>query len=149
MENDRHKFRVHIVETGERLPVYSLEWTSRGLYFQSPRIKDKNHVEVVQGYVKDGVAELEQCTGLSASKSYRDNKPEDLLIWEGDIIKPDYGMPTCVVTWHKIGWRLVQRGIDKKCENTKCPHEKGTLCQTYAKHFLQSEIIGNVHEEEA
>ena len=27
-----------------------------------------------------------QCTGLSAVKSYRGNKPEDLLIWEGDEV---------------------------------------------------------------
>ena len=147
MENDRYKFRVHILETGERLPVCDLSWRD-GLFFTASRIVDKNHAEIVSGCIKAGVIELEQCTGLSAAKSYRGTEPEDLLIYEGDIIKPDYGMPKCVVAWHKIGWRLMQFPIEKECENPKCPHEKGTLCQTYAKHFMQGEIIGNVHEVE-
>lgn len=139
MENDRYKFRVCILETGERLPVYSLEWTSRGLYFQSPRIKDKNHVEVVQGYVKDGVAELEQCTGLSASKSYRGNKPEDLLIWEGDKVLFIYNNKQLemVVEWDICNPCFVlnaRDGIRLEYDFIKCDD-------------AVVEIIGNVHEE--
>jgi hypothetical protein len=134
MENDRYKFRVHIVETGERLPVYSLEWTSRGLYFQTPRIKDKNHVEVVQGYVKDGVAELEQCTGLPASKSYRGEKPEDLLIWEGDRAECDDG----------DGWVLGEGTIIYQDSEFVLKCDDGEIVPMDTRII---KIIGNVHEE--
>ena len=36
-------------------------------------------------------ATVGQCTGLSAKKSYRGDKHEDLLIWEGDVLKAIIG----------------------------------------------------------
>lgn len=38
-------------------------------------------------YIAIDPATIGQCAGHSASKSYRGDKPEDLLIWEGDICK--------------------------------------------------------------
>jgi len=77
MENDRHKFRFWD-EEDKKYTYYNSPWNM---------IRPTTYEITEEGYdfnrPHEGV--LEQCTGLSASKSYRGNKPEDLLIWEGDI----------------------------------------------------------------
>jgi len=64
-----------------------------------------------------------QCTGLTATKSYRGDGPEDRLVFEGDIIK------TChkndVIVWDSITMRWYT-------------HNSGPLSE-----FNDIEIIGN------
>ena len=43
-----------------------------------------------RNYYEIDPATIGQCTGLSAKKSYRGECPEDLLIFEGDIVKGSY-----------------------------------------------------------
>lgn len=58
-------------------------------------------------------ATIGQSTGLFAAKSYRGDKPEDLLVFEGDIVRfehpsPDVDNGTGVVVWSKdeLGWEF-------------------------------------------
>ncbi len=152
MGNDRLKFRVHIIKTGERLPVCDLSWRD-GLFFTATRIVDKNHAEIVSGCIKAGVVELEQCTGLSASKSYRGEKPEDLLIWEGDILGGFAYYNSGLIVWQNAGFGFMHKAktpLQKELSNGKDWYD---FCSFAGHHYLSEilgrfEIIGTVHEEE-
>lgn len=50
-----------------------------------------------------------KCTGLPAAKSYRGNKPEDLLIFQGDIT--ELVLPDGEVRWFKVDIRTVIREV--------------------------------------
>lgn len=109
MNNDRLKFRVW--DNQEKVHIYNI-----GIWGDSFLAYDidlpENYIETLAIKECCGIGSgdgleitlsdrfvIEQCTGLSASKSYRGEKPEDLLIWEGDkynlidkdgkIISPD------------------------------------------------------------
>ena len=81
-----------------------------------------------------------QCTGISAIKSYRGDKPEDLLIFEGDVLRvpiehygPDH--PVRIVEWSGGGYRI--RGVGS---------ETGFCALTSWPMVNTAEIIGNVHD---
>lgn len=94
---------------------------------------------------------VEHCTGLSAAKSYRGTTPEDLLIWESDIVSG--------LAFHKRGLIVWQNGGFGFMSEATTPLEKG-LCNgadwkdfvSFANHnYLNEilgrfEIVGNVHE---
>lgn len=146
MENDRHRFRV---------------WDNQDKFFISAGIWDGYfwaHISLLpDGFIEtlprdefwitdDGIKIMlsdrfivEQCTGLSASKSYRGNKPEDLLIWEGDKVLFNYNgkQPEMVVEWDICNPCFVlnaRDGIRMEYDFIKCGD-------------AVVEIIGNVHEE--
>jgi hypothetical protein len=82
---------------------------------------------------------LERCTGLPASKSYRGNKPEDLLIFEGDKVLFIYNNKQLemVVEWDICNPCFVLNARDGI---------------RFEYDFIKGgdavvEIIGNVHEE--
>ena len=80
-----------------------------------------NHHHIIGKFAGDEVAEINlvyndvvevdpatvgQCTGLSAIKSYRGSRPEDLLIFEGDIVKGIWGCGgyAFIVKWVGAGF---------------------------------------------
>ena len=76
--NDRHRFRVFDKQIGKYVTNNLLLITSQSwLYVDGKCVS----LEEPDRYI------IEFCTGLSASKSYRGDKPEDLLIWEGDVLE--------------------------------------------------------------
>lgn len=92
-----------------------------------------------------------QCTGLSAAKSYRGDKPEDLLIFEGDIVRRKCSIYKLAVR-KPIGERLVIGTVfwdeHKKLEAggwaVKANDEHGNST-TYIL-LADSEIIGTIHD---
>lgn len=68
--NNRFKFRVWDIVNSKYIPGNRLH---------------VNHDGSLSSCIENII--IEQCTGLSALQSYRGDKPEDLLIWEGDIIR--------------------------------------------------------------
>lgn len=76
--NDRHRFRVFDKQLGKYVTNNLLLITSQSwLYVDGKCVS----LEEPDRYI------IEFCTGLSASKSYRGDKPEDLLLWENDKIR--------------------------------------------------------------
>jgi hypothetical protein len=59
-------------------------------------------------------ATIGQCTGLCAAKSYRGDKPEHLLVFEGDLLRWHSGDPELnddmayPVVWYQAGWHIDQ-----------------------------------------
>lgn len=73
--SDRHRFRVFDKQIGKYATNNLLLITSQSwLYVDGKCVS----LEEPDRYI------IEFCTGLSAAKSYRGEKPEDLLVWEGD-----------------------------------------------------------------
>jgi hypothetical protein len=125
MENDRHKFRVW----DNILNQYITEIADVAI---------KNNGELIN-YKGDTIRDcvIEQCTGISASKSYRGNKPEDLLIWEGDKTRYSDRQSDYVygyITWRGAGFVLMN--LDGSLNGL-----------IWTPNHLQ--IIGNVHEVKA
>ena len=79
-----------------------------------------------------------QCTGLSAVKSYRGVKPEDLLIFEGDVIehKSIDGEWTEWIVQFNASYGRWQA------------NNKNEIYDITVSLFSVSEIIGNIHESE-
>ena len=76
-----------------------------------------------------------QCTGVSAMKSYRGDRPEDLLIFEDDIVTDPTGLYIrAQVIWHEknLAWGVLTLG-----------GKNYPLC---AEH--NCEIIGTIHDDE-
>lgn len=92
---------------------------------------------------KKGEIVVEFCTGLSASKSYRGTKPEDLEIYTGDVVRITIGTLAYAapVTWgHK----------DKDCEyNGAWFCDFGFINEIAMLHvyYRSVEIVGNIHGE--
>ena len=89
-------------------------------------------------------ATIGQCTGLSASKSYCGERPEDLLIFEGDTVQADwYDYCECAKSvfgeivycgnWGQ--WTIYDN-------ETKTLYE---ICQQDYYSFIV-DIVGNVHD---
>lgn len=88
-------------------------------------------------------ATIGQCTSLSASKSYRGDKPEDLLIFEGDIIRifDDGNTYETAIYWSKskLTYMFVNPyGVHESLEEiTSCDLGFPISC---------GEIIGTIHD---
>ena len=79
MNNDRFKFRVPIKCNVCKFQGFQYwEWNGRQ-FIEAGHDKCKCKAPAFEI-----VGSPEQCTGLSAAKSYRGNKPENLLVWEED-----------------------------------------------------------------
>jgi hypothetical protein len=129
MENDRYKFRFWD-EEDKKYTYYDSPWGMSRPYTETSTFPQYESCPRFH----EGI--LERCTGLSASKSYRGNKPEDLLIWEGDKLIHHYGFVCSgekgVVFWdkNKAGFYFIGRSTT-----------------TELWRLSNLEIIGNVHEE--
>ena len=77
------------------------------------------------------------CTGLSAKKSYRGDKPEDLLIWEGDVL--DCGDRIVKVVWNN------QMGT-WDCIFLKYVGEQSSNGITPAEWRYRAEIAGTIYD---
>lgn len=76
-----------------------------------------------------------QCTGLTAAKSYRGDKPEDLLIYEGDICIDSLGWVFEVI-WDNDNARFIGRHSKSRGDTYVC----------YIGRQPKVEIIGNIHD---
>jgi len=93
-----------------------------------------------RNYYEVDPATIGQCTGLSAKKSYRGERPEDLLIFEGDIAKGSYEEIDGRIVYYfeevkyitgQGGWVL---GDEDAFDNLD-----GILAQ-------EVEVVGNIHD---
>lgn len=102
---------------------------------------------------------LMQCTGLSASKSYRGTKPEDLLIFENDLLQintniingaADCGIIDSDLITKRIDVAIVMRDDKTGGYRLKVYHKgKYKRISIFSKNHLfnySAEIIGNIHE---
>ncbi|MDR1693372.1 MAG: YopX family protein [Oscillospiraceae bacterium] len=124
----------HAINGREKPPV----WAIGSLHMNPSGDSVMTHYENSQTYSIDP-ATIGQCTGLRAAKSYRGDKPEDLLIFEGDIVRcisrTDSG--NMVVIFERGEFRMVL------CKNFKAyKTDKGY----YAVRNFEKEIIGNIHD---
>lgn len=136
--SDRHRFRVWNPHTKTYMPTDNRRWISL------------SHDGIVyHGYddtVEEPIAglEIEFCTGLSASKSYRGDKPEDLLVWEGDVLK------FLNNATHNIGTVFTGVVVFDDC-NFCIRKIKEPTCKIWnfwlgSPHMQNIEIIGTTHE---
>ena len=81
-------------------------------------------------------ATIGQCTGIAARKSYRGERPEDLLIFEGDIVKAGRGI-------HEIVYKNC-------CLYAKIKKDDATyyldIVNLAEKYKAGIRIIGNIHD---
>jgi len=138
--NDRYLFRGKRADNDEWIVGYhcKLILCARG----GAKLLDAiqlvvSHCEV-RSYEIDP-ATLEQCTGLSAVKSYRGTQPEDLLIFEGDIIRDRRSVHAVIYDF--------DNGRFLGVSNVKYNNQDRYLL--YINTELQKfvEIIGNVHDK--
>ena len=137
MNNDRFKFRFWDEEDKKHIYYGSLynikipytEMSTFPQYESSPRFHK-------------GI--FEQCLGQPATKSYRGDKPEDLLIWEGDeIFIPEYN-DTWIVAWCGDD--------DYPAFDLKTLDGRGHRCDSnyigsLIGEGIEIEIIGTIHGE--
>lgn len=89
---------------------------------------------------------IEQCTGLSVLKSYRGNNPDDLLIYEGDIVSGLAFKKRGLIVYQNGGFGFISP-LEKELSD-------GANFVSFANHIYindilcRFEIIGNVHEVE-
>ena len=85
---------------------------------------------------------VEHCTGLPAAKSYRGTTPEDLLIWEGDIVGGSNGSINGVEWPYKMTIKSIPGGFFFP----EWAYDKDGNYHGDSTHYVK--IIGNVHEVE-
>lgn len=97
---------------------------------------------------KKGEIVVEFCTGLSASKSYRGTKPEDLEIYTGDILllERTYGDGTHAKLTREVYWDKDECGFFVR-DFPQRPMGTG-ICHPAKREWCErAEIIGNTHGE--
>lgn len=134
--NDRYKLRGKRVDNGE--------WVYGGFYqgimsetnnpFSIDNARIKNIIITEGTYYHVDPKTVGQCTGLLVAKSYRGTKPDNLLIYEGDILKDKGGEE------YKVEWG------DEGAFYIICEDYLDTIYFTELEDFSYFEIIGNVHE---
>ena len=97
--NDRYLFRGRRIDNGKWVIGHLQEYENGGAAIKEPLALWPNAL-----YQSIDPATVGQCTGVSAAKSYRGKEPEDLLIFEGDVLRvpiehygPDH--PVRIVEW--------------------------------------------------
>jgi hypothetical protein len=79
-----------------------------------------------------------QCTGVEADKSYRGTDPQDLLMFEGDLVKKHYSDTIYEIVWHSdreyTGWDAVSADMKSVAHAPQFGYNFGF------------EIIGNIHD---
>ena len=141
MNNDRFKFRVW--DDGQKIFLDDEQITIS---------QDGTLYDIEESARKYLI--IEQCTGLSAVKSYRGVKPEDLLIFEGDIIEGASWRNTVL-----LGCAKNAKFVNAKyqiiycCGSVSLPEFTFRLCKDSKMlntfpDIRRVEIIGNIHESE-
>lgn len=142
MEN-RYLFRGRRVENGQWIAGYL--WKSKNCYISN----DTHDLIVVDP------ATVGQCTGVSAVKSYRGDKPEDLLIYEDDIISffvEKTFDPHAINAGKAVGAVYWDDGTERE-RNLRRPQFKVNVISQddFASipwcEFYKCEIIGTVHDK--
>lgn len=123
--DDRYKFRAWLPVLKKMVYPIALYFGIRGIAIEY----EEDDKRCLDG---PGWFELMQCTGLSAVKSYRGDKPEDLLIFENDILRIEWDGYTYEhpVTWdtRKAQWRCGGDGL-------------------YVTAHYEPEIIGTIYDK--
>lgn len=91
---------------------------------------------------------VEQCTGLSAVKSYRGTRPEDLMIWEGDKIQTTDSKGQPIV---KIIKYISTKAAFCMANEYELKYDDWDIWQQIRVDWLtefEAEIIGTVHDSE-
>lgn len=132
MNNDRFKFRV----------FNKIDNSYDEEHFFLIRDDGKLHLQNGDGDIFEVSQDrfiIEQCTGLSAAKSYRGARPEDLLIFAGDRytgnIQENHGFGR--VIYGSIEWQ----------GGAFLLHEFFSLKNFGIDKIKNIEIIGTIHEE--
>jgi hypothetical protein len=127
--NERHLFRGKRIDSGEWITGGPARRKSRF----APQLKTAFGISDEFGvFTAVDPSTVGQCTGLRAAKSYRGDKPEDLLIFEGDIVQGKRGIGH--IKWHDkglTGWLV---------EYPDCRE------LVYSDNRQDYEIIGNIHD---
>lgn len=137
--DNRNKYRVWDTETKKMIDF-------EGLRDASYLIGDEIVINsgVFYPFYEKGLIFM-QCTGLSAAKSYRGDKPEDLLVFEGDIVKR-----TREITMYRTNEFVeneIYTGAVIYCQTMFCVDlgYKKPLLKGHNDNSIY-EIIGNIYE---
>lgn len=137
--NDRHKYRFWD-EEDKKYYYYDTLTSIRRPYTENSTFPQ---YESSPRYHK-GI--FEQCTGLSAAKSYRGEKPEDLLIWEGDVLKLYRSCPDAKYTIiRNVYYDSDEAGFYVK-DYPERPMGTSIIHPAKKEWCERAEIIGTIHE---
>lgn len=134
MINNRFLFRGKLRD--------SYKWAYGGLVDKSKLVVKAKPSDVPQNarhgvdlhlaYVYVDPTTVGQCTGHTAAKSYRGERPEDRLIFEGDIVKINNLI-------YKVIWEDTQYKFEIISDTTYCyPY--------FCSNAPSCEIIGTIHD---
>jgi len=136
--SDRHKYRVWVEETKK----YILPGCKSKI-----SIRPDGTLWIGLTQLKDGY-NIELCTGLFAAKSYRGDKPEDLLIFEGDILKLYRSCPDAKYTIiRNVYFDFDEAGFYVK-DYPERPMGTSIIHPAKKEWCERTEIIGTIHDKE-
>jgi len=155
MTNDRYLFRGKRFDNG-KWTIGFLVYTGNFPEGNENDSELRNYWVITNGYTQHEIdpATIGRCTGATAKKSYRGERVEDLLIFEGDILKDRYDR-LFTVEWEDCRFLAICRHVTVQASrgvidfSTPCNHLLMPISCDSASRSAATEIVGNIHDGRA